>query len=1177
MSGSNCSINLLTISFVSGFMAYGMPGVAQIVPDNSLGAERSVVTPNVPLENDVTNRIDGGAVRNGNIFHSFQEFNVNDGQQVHFANPIGIENILGRVTGENISQILGTLGVLGDANLFLLNPNGIIFGENAQLDVTGSFLASSSESLLLGNGLEFSATNPQAVPLLTITVAPGLGDWLNPQGAIASQGNLNVGNDLTLIGNNLSLEGQLEAGNDLTLKAINNIQIRDRLTAPFSATAGNQLLIQGNQLVDILALNHPESGLFSGGDLILRSQNPIITDAYFHSGDNFRLEDLNLNLGHATSPNDPIIRANGDVSFSSYTGASLHIFAGGSVNIDNIEITAADSNNAIEETVTLSNRVTTVTINGRTQPTLDIRAGTTNIEPTGIQGNNQGFSSIADTNGTPSSADININQITNPGGLVFLSNQDRPNASLSGNIEVGLIDVSSSVDGGSVTLDSRDGINVEQLIEVSGFGGNGGDVQLLANDDIVLSTAAPIFSFGFGGSGGNITLQSQSAIHATIVQSLTFGNGVGGDIKLTAPQIFVEPPNDPANEFIGVALFGEGEGGNIEIKADFLEITGGNQVTVATFGMGDSGDIFIDADTISLNNNSLIFAVGGSSVGGNTGDIDIQTDDLTLTDGSQINSQVLGIGNSGVVNINANNSVNLLGTLGTFPSAIVTDVFPDAMGNGGAIAIATGSLTLSEGGQVRASTNGNGNAGSIAIDAADINIDGAVLPDPESFFVSSAIVSEVRPTAIGDGNRIDLTTEQLTVTNGGFISASTEGRGNAGSINLRVTKSALFSDLFANENLEEPQPSGAFVGVLEGAIGEGGTLKITTADLAVTNGAQLEALTESGGNAGNIEILATDSVLLSGTDTGLFSNTTETSTGDAGNIFVDPKFIDIRDGAAISVDSQGTGVGGSITVIGDNLTLDNQARISATTASTDGGNIGLDINDLILLRRESNIATDAGTAGAGGDGGNIIITTPFIIAPPFENSDITANAFEGNGGNIDIAANGLLGIEFRAEQTPRSDITASSEFGLAGTVIINNPDVDPTSGLVELPSQVTDPSDKVVAGCAAAAGNSFTITGRGGLPEDPIATIRGQNILPDLRDFTESDSSDSRADLPPVKKQSRQQPPTSIVQVNGWIINQDGEVELVAALPQETLFFQQNSCQSKSEVNRHLIKLAKFT
>ena len=119
------------ILLISSFLAINTtPAIAQITPDNTLGTESSRVLPNGAID-----KIDGGALRDKNLFHSFKEFNINNGQSVYFSNPSGIENILTRVTGGNASNILGTLGVNGAANLFLINPNGIVFGENARLDL----------------------------------------------------------------------------------------------------------------------------------------------------------------------------------------------------------------------------------------------------------------------------------------------------------------------------------------------------------------------------------------------------------------------------------------------------------------------------------------------------------------------------------------------------------------------------------------------------------------------------------------------------------------------------------------------------------------------------------------------------------------------------------------------------------------------------------------------------------------------------------------------------------------------------------------------------------------------------------------------------------------------------------------------------------------------------------
>lgn len=148
---------------------------AQILPDATLGSENSTVTPHQMINGLPLDQIDGGARRGANLFHSFQEFNINEGQAVFFSSPNGVEHIFSRVTGNNLSAIFGKLGILGNANLFFLNPNGIIFGPNASLDVNGSFLATTASSIHLSDGTIFSAKNPQAVPLLAINVPIALG------------------------------------------------------------------------------------------------------------------------------------------------------------------------------------------------------------------------------------------------------------------------------------------------------------------------------------------------------------------------------------------------------------------------------------------------------------------------------------------------------------------------------------------------------------------------------------------------------------------------------------------------------------------------------------------------------------------------------------------------------------------------------------------------------------------------------------------------------------------------------------------------------------------------------------------------------------------------------------------------------------------------------------------
>ncbi|MEB3292344.1 MAG: filamentous hemagglutinin N-terminal domain-containing protein, partial [Synechococcales bacterium] len=329
--------------------AFGMTqvGLAQsvpsnIVPDDTLGEERSTLTPAV-IKGLPSDQINGGAVRGSNLFHSFQQFNIGEGHGAYFANPVGIENILSRVTGTGRSEILGKLGVLGDANLFLLNPNGIVFGPKSSLDVVGSFTATTADAIQLGDRGFFSASQPQQSGLLAVAPGALLYEQIAAQGSrLVNTGNLIAGQDLTLAANNLELQGQLRSGRDLTLQAQDTVRIRDSVTAPFMANAGRNLTIQGDRGLDILTLSNVQSRIQSGSDLTLISNGSISGDTHFFSGGNLSMVTLTGTPGNFVSLYDPIIYVNGDVSFGNYSGASLKIEATGSIQGGNIEILTPD-------------------------------------------------------------------------------------------------------------------------------------------------------------------------------------------------------------------------------------------------------------------------------------------------------------------------------------------------------------------------------------------------------------------------------------------------------------------------------------------------------------------------------------------------------------------------------------------------------------------------------------------------------------------------------------------------------------------------------------------------------------------------------------------------------------------------------------------------------------------
>jgi large exoprotein involved in heme utilization and adhesion len=203
---------------------------------------------------------------------------------------------------------------------------------------------------------------------------------------------------------------------------------------------------------------------------------------------------------------------------------------------------------------------------------------------------------------------------------------------------------------------------------------------------------------------------------------------------------------------------------------------------------------------------------------------------------------------------------------------------------------------------------------------------------------------------------------------------------------------------------------------------------------------------------------------------------------------------------------------------------------------------------LLLLRQNSQISTTAGALQSGGDGGNITINSAFIVAIPKEDSDITANAFKGRGGNTNITATGIYGIEFRPRPTFLSDITASSEFGVDGIVDISTLEINPSYGLVELPTTLVDQTSQIAQVCLASNRESrFTVIGRGGLPQSPTEVISPDMVQDDLGTSVVSNPPTHESVNPSLTSPRKQ-----LVEAQGWVVDDNGVVTLIAAAPTVT-------------------------
>ena len=892
----------LTTGLAWGFSA---PVLADITPDGSLGNEASRVTPNVQVKGAQADLIEGGATRGENLFHSFAEFNVGELQRVYFANPSGIQRILTRVTGSNISNILGTLGVDGAANLFLLNPNGIVFGPNASLDVAGSFFASTTNSLVFGDGQEFSATSPQAPPLLTINITPGLqyGKY-DPRSTITNAGNLAVGQDLTLAAGKLDLQGQLEAGRDLTLFGEDTVSIRDSVAQPFRAYSGGLLLIQGNQSITIAAHNHTDSGLWASSDLQLRSHNPVGGDAHYTAGGNISIEQLDGLPGNLFSPHDPIILANGDVSLGNYTGASLHILAGGSVTVGDVEINSTDTaDNAISPNnsnpflaslanVTLSDEGrTSFVIDGSSQPTLDIRAGIDWTLLGGFPGNTDSGNLAPNVVTGATAADITIGDISikAPNGLVFLTNQYQPNgANPSNKLEIGTLRTDDDFgefegNSGEVIIDYRGGIDISERIDASSDSGKAGDITVVTNDQLSLDGSF-IISNTFGTeTGGDITIDTGSllATGGAQIETSTFDKADAGKVTIVADDTVTfegfKGEKETVNNRTGILNIirqgATGNSGGISITTGSLIVKGGGQLQARlgdadinstgqlTKSQGNSGDINIVArDTVAFRGRGAVTSVEGQGTG-TAGDINIQARSVSVTNTS-LQSNLIGRGNGGNVNIRASDSVILDGG----QNSILTRVnssgeATDGNNGGGNVDIETRSLYLTNGARIVASTLGKGNAGNVTIRAEDISFDGNLV-NQFNQTIASGVLSEVKQGAIGNGGKVDIEANSIAITNTAKVDSSTTGTGDAGPIT------------------------------------------ISTNQLTLRDGGEISAATFGPGNAGNISVKEADSVVLTN-DSNILSEVGAKSRGNGGNIEIWTDSLSLTNGSTIATRTEG--------------------------------------------------------------------------------------------------------------------------------------------------------------------------------------------------------------------------------------------------------------------------------
>jgi large exoprotein involved in heme utilization and adhesion len=602
---------------------------------------------------------------------------------------------------------------------------------------------------------------------------------------------------------------------------------------------------------------------------------------------------------------------------------------------------------------------------------------------------------------------------------------------------------------------------------------NGGRVRLAGSTGVNVNLTAR-----------NITIQSGNQVTGISSSPST----VGGIISLNAKQTL---KMIGTNSLITSVITGAGKGTDIKIQAQNLEISQGANISTFTQGVGRGGNLTVIVnDLVSADGRGSGLFVNSRGTDtklaeGSAGDLNIQAPFLNLSNGAQINS-VSGqsSGNSGNIELTIPKSINLSGAdispsrpIPVVPTVISTETA--GTGKAGELKISTGKLGILGGAQIITSTLGAGNAGQLTIQASEIEISGAA-KDPNGQFVispngnrqASAITSDAQRTSTGQGADLLITTDRLTVKEGAVIQSATFSRGNAGNITIMAKESVQLQGIAPTP--EDPFPSSiiAFSGGIPNRKG--------------------------------------------------FS--VPEATGKGGNITIATPTLKLTDGAIIALGSlnataQAKGAGDRLKITADIISLNN-AELNAQTNAGNGGTFDLTANQLLFLRNSSRIITQAGGLNQDGNAGNISITSPLIVARKSENSDINANASKGNGGNIFITAKSIVGLEIRPRLTEFSDITASSDRGVQGTITLNSPKIDPDRGTLSLPTVPNDPSNQIDQTCSpnSSVASQFTVAGNGGLPATPqtsrflslpprLASLPKSSLTPQNTAFSEASNS----------------------------------------------------------------------
>ncbi len=895
---------------LAGFSGYRVN--AQISADNTMSTEINSF--------DNLTEIYGGTTRGNNLFHSFQKFSLPSDNTVRFNNSEDIGNIIGRVTGGSISEIDGLIEAQGEANLILINPAGINFGADARLNIGGSFLGSTASSVVFADGIVFSATEPNN-PLLTVSVPVGLQLGQN-SGAINLEGR----------GHNLSLETTVFS--HLTRGNVAGLKVNSGKTL---ALVGNNLALTGGTLT-------AESGTIELGS--------VARGTVGLSGDNWNLDYSEVSQF-------------GDIELARQSLADVSGIGSGSIALEGNRVSIQDGSVVLAQN-----------LGDRFAGTINVNA-TESLSIVGTEFIGEIASGLySETIGSVKGADIMVvtPKLTINEGASIIS-------TTSSNASGGTINLNVAE---SLHLDGFSAVNPNVLsaVSVQTFGaGNAGDIKISSNS-LNISDRAYISSTSFGsGKGGNVNLnvtESVSIIGTGYEQfQQTFQvNALGGSLA---------PGTRSAGVFIGTTK--NGMAGNLQLNTDYLGLREGGIIFSPIFTEGVGGDLEINAEDVEISGSAVQISAGAdstsSAVGGN---IAIDTERLLLQKGGTIINATFGEAAAGDININAAESVLLENTPEN--SLIFTGVYAKTItgnGDGGDIRLTTDRLKI-DNALISSNTgiffhNGlafdrGGNGGDISIKVADtIEISGIPIDARFASGISSSTVST------GAAGNIEISTNKLLIADGSEIAATTISSGDGGDLTINAKDSIELIGTTTVNNMQRGgllAASGREAFPQQQASGASGDITISAKNLTIEEGASIDVQSIDRGSAGNLDIQVDN--LISLDDRGTIS--AETDFGTGGNINIQASNIFWLGNSTTTATASNNANGGNINIQANNLIALEGSRLTAEAEAGTGGNIIVDADGLFVCQ-----TCRVGASSRLGIDGVVNIKT-LNLNPDFEAADL---------------------------------------------------------------------------------------------------------------------------------------------------------------------------------------------